>query len=271
MKDKEQKPITVHSTPHHYTIKNGTKQNLIIGGIFSLLILISVCIYFFFNYYQNVQKKNKELEVKNSELEIKVSSFSKKMEEEKKLLTDKIKQMENNKYNNSLVEITKEELLKDLLKHYPETSLRHKKQILETILEESEKYKINPLILYSLCYVESSFRPWLEHKETTIDMDGKKIKIKAVGLTGVVWEWWGKKLKEANIAETRGDLFDPIINIRAGAFVYNKLYHQPMHAKANYKDESALLRFFGGSYTEYIDRIDSKIAEFVRPNLYRKN
>lgn len=171
----------------------------------------------------------------------------------------------------SVVYVGKEDLLNDLTTHYPDVSTKTKIAILETILSESEKYNMNPLILYSMVYVESTFRHWLEHDLTTIVKNGKPVKIRAVGLTGVVWEWWGDKLKDAGIAETRGDLFDPVTNIKAGAYIYNEMYHMEMHKSANYKDESALLRYFGGDFVSYIGRIDAKIATFVRPNLYRKN
>jgi len=173
--------------------------------------------------------------------------------------------------NSSLVYVSKIELLEDLQRNYAETSMKTKLLILETIISESEKYGMNPLILYSLCYVESSFRHWLEHDTATINKNGKPVKIRAVGLTGVVWEWWGDKLQDAGIAETRGDLFDPVTNIKAGAFVYNQMYHMERHKSAKFKDESALLRYFGGDYIAYLNRIDAKIATFVRPNLFRKD
>lgn len=172
--------------------------------------------------------------------------------------------------NSSLVYVSKEDLLNDLIKNYPEVSMKTKVLILETIISEAEKYNMNPLILYSVIYVESSFRHWLEHEPTTIDMNGKKVKVRAVGLSGIIWEWWGTKLKDAGIAETRGDLFDPVTNIKAGAFVYNQMYKMEMHKSAQYKDESALLRYFGGDFISYVQRIDAKIATFTRPNLYRK-
>ena len=88
---------------------------------------------------------------------------------------------------------------------------------------------------------------------------------------GITWENHKTALINAGIAETRGDLFDPITNIKAGAFIYNYMYGLEMHKSAKYKDESALLRYFGGNYPAYVQRIDSKIATFVRPSLYRKN
>lgn len=189
----------------------------------------------------------------------------------KKVIAQKDKKYQELVNDSSLIYVSKEDLLNDLTKYYPDLSTKTKIAILETILSESEKYGMNPLILYSMCYTESSFRHWLEHAPTMITQENKKVKIRAVGLMGVVWEWWGNKLKDAGIAETRDDLFDPVTNIKAGAFVYNELYHMEMHKSAKYKDESALLRYFGGDYISYVQKIDAKIATFVRPNLYRKD
>lgn len=189
--------------------------------------------------------------------------------------TLKLKEIEK-EYNivtssGSIVYVGKEDLLNDLMTHYPDVSTKTKIAILETILSEAEKYNMNPLILYSIVYTESTFRHWLEHAEAVVNIGNKKVKIRAVGLTGVVFEWWGDKLKAAGIAETRGDLFDPVTNIKACAFIYNEMYHMEMHKSAKYKDESALLRYFGGDYISYVQRIDAKIAQFVRPALYRKD
>ena len=171
----------------------------------------------------------------------------------------------------SYVELYKADLKQDLLTNYPDVSTRNKEVILNTILEEATKYNINPLILYSICYTESSFRHYIEHSQILIEKDKKKISIKAIGLMGIVWEWWGEQLIEHKIAEVKSDLFDPAINIRAGAYIYNELYKQDKHKDATNKDESAMLRFFGGSYPSYVARIDAKIASFIRPKLYRKD
>ena len=171
----------------------------------------------------------------------------------------------------SFIELYKEDLQKDLDCNYPNVSTRNKKLILETIMEEADKYDINPLILYSICYAESSFRPYIEHPQTIIEKDGKKISVRAVGLMGVVWEWWSVQLVENKIAEVHSDLFDPVINIKAGAFVYNELYKKELHKVAKSRDESALLWYFGGPYLDYLHKIDTKISTFVRPKLYRKD
>jgi len=168
-----------------------------------------------------------------------------------------------------LVQFTDFDLLKDINKMYPHISTKVKETIVKTILSESKKYNINPLIIYSLIHTESTMRPWIEHKRVLININGKKKYIQAVGLGGIVWEWWGKQLKEANIAEVRSDLFDPVVNIKAVVFVYNTFYLKKKHKKADTQDESAMIRYFGGGYKSYFNKIDSKVAQLIRTKMYR--
>lgn len=42
-----------------------------------------------------------------------------------------------------------------------------------------------------------------------------------------------------------------------------------MNTSASNKDESALLRYFGGDYKSYLDRIDDKIEPLSASKLYR--
>ena len=169
----------------------------------------------------------------------------------------------------SFVYIYTDALQEDLTKNYPNVSSKVKKDILATILSESKHYNINPLVLYSIIHVESSFQYWIEHQQTIIDIDNKKVKARAVGLGGIMWEWWKDKLIESGICEVRSDLFDPVTNIKATAFVYNENLKLPKLASAKSQTESAILRHFGGNYQSYYQKIDSKIAEFVKPHLYK--
>lgn len=171
--------------------------------------------------------------------------------------------------NNSFVYVSREELAKDLDTNYPGVSPKTKKLILDTILEESVKYNLNPLILYSLCYVESSFRHWLEHQETIVDINGKKVKIRAVGLTGVVWEIHSKDLILEGIAETRGDLFSPATNIRAGAFVLYKYINMENLKGTTTHTQSGLLRYYGGNVESYNDRIKAKIFDLTKDSYFK--
>lgn len=165
---------------------------------------------------------------------------------------------------NTPVEITL--MQEDLYTNYPALSSDIKHQIMDSILEESQKYNINPIILYAILHTESSFLYWKEHKPINIWKDGKKQQIKAVGLGGIVWEWWGDALRAKNICETRADLFIPEKNIAATAYIYNTLLTMPLHKKAKNINESAMLRYFGGYYPEYPLKIVEKIEKVLKNN-----
>ena len=215
-------------------------------------------------------KENKALKTQVKEYSVRLNDFNTSISEKTKLIKH-LKQEVSDAKKSSLIQFTDKELMRDIILNYPQISTRVKKVIITTILEESVKYNINPLIIYSLLHTESSMRPWIEHKPTTITKGKKKIKIRAVGLGGVVWEWWGDKLKANNIAEVRSDLFDPETNIKATIFVYNELFKKKKHPKAKTQDESAMIRYFGGGYKWYFEKIDSKIAQLVSNRIYRKD
>jgi len=209
-------------------------------------------------------------------VENKFNSLEKITQEQKIALNDNTKLLkvaqENYKEvmeNSSLVYVSKIELLEDLQRNYAETSMKTKLLILETIISESEKYGMNPLILYSIAYTESTFRHWLEHTETTVDIGSKKVKIKAVGLMGITWENHKEFLQELNIAETRGDLFDPVVNIKASAAILDYYMGLDKKAGAKTKTESALLRYFGGNFPAYVNKINNKITEFTIKSYFK--
>jgi len=237
------------------------KENKIMIGVSAgLLVLV------FLGYTSNSAK----LSVQNTTVQPLQDEILILKKQNKELKTQISK---DNKYvpGTSFVQFADKELMKDIIITYKGISNRVKKEIIETVLGESRKYKINPLILYSLIHTESSMRPWIEHKQTTVTVNKKKIKVKAVGLGGVVWEWWGDKLRAAEIAEVRSDLFDPTINVRSTAFIYNELFKLKKHPKAKSQDESAMIRYFGGGYKWYFERIDKKIAELIKNRLYRSD
>ena len=62
-------------------------------------------------------------------------------------------------------------LLKDMKQRFPNISNRVAEIIVKTVLEESKKYNINPMILYALGGVESSHRHWIEHDKVTVQVE----------------------------------------------------------------------------------------------------
>ena len=227
-------------------------------AILRALLVLSICINIgYYTWYARISRNTTELQITQSSLE--------ELKLNNNLL---LKELEQNK---SFVLVNKSVLLEDLRVNFPNISSNTRTKIVQTIIEEAQRYGINPMILYSICYVESSFRFWLEHDDVKIPVKGKEVKTKAVGLTGVIWEYWEEPLKTAGIAETKGDLFDPVINIKASAFIYNENFNKELLKGAKTRDESALLRYFGGNFPSYVQKIDAKMASLVRPTLFRKD
>lgn len=166
----------------------------------------------------------------------------------------------------SFVEIYRKDLEEDI-KKYTNLSSRLQKVIIDEILATAERHNINPLIVYSVPHVESSMRPYLTHETVSVIIDGKKTITAAIGLTGIIWEFWKPQLVAAGI-ETKSDLYDPVVNIRAFGIIYAELRDRPLHKLAKTKSESSLLYYFGGSFKEYFERIDKKIGSLVALKLY---
>lgn len=140
-------------------------------------------------------------------------------------------------------------------------SENEKLKIFNSIIKNSEIYNINPIVLYSVLYTESSLKPYMEHKETYIP--SLKKRIKAVGLGGVVWEFWKDDLNKNNIAQTRQDLFEIETNIAASAYILNTYKSQNQLDKAKTNVDSMLMRYYGSSSANYEGKIYKKIGQLM--------
>jgi len=163
-----------------------------------------------------------------------------------------------------VVSVSISDLENDLSINASHLSSRERKEILEAINATSDVYNISPLILYSIISVESSFRSWITHKQVIIN----KKKDNAIGLTGILYTWWGKQLTKEKIIETKSDLYTPQINILACGYIFNEMRKLSLLKGTTNKTESALRRYFGGNFKSYSDKIESKIGSIVFKKVY---
>jgi soluble lytic murein transglycosylase-like protein len=162
----------------------------------------------------------------------------------------------------SLVILTEEDLREDLNK-YSYISNRVKENILDAIVDSAEEFNVSPIILYGILQTESSMRPWIRHSEVAIVKDKASVKVRAIGLGGIVWEWWGDDLRANGIAEVKSDLYDPEVNVKAVAYIFSLMKEMPLKGTAKNARESALLRYFGGNYPSYITKVYTHIGKIV--------
>ena len=147
------------------------------------------------------------------------------------------------------------------LDSYNHLSESEKSEIMSSIFKYSDIYDVDPCILYAVLKTESEMHPKIEHNSTYIKSLNKKIK--AVGLGGVVWEFWGSKLRDANIAKIRSDLFEIEANVAASAFILNELKHLPKLPKAKNITESMLMRYYGSQTAGYHKKIYYRVAQLL--------
>lgn len=170
----------------------------------------------------------------------------------------------------TIVSLTIEDLYHNLATNYNHISKENRTLLLTSIAKAADKYKISPIVLYCLISVESSFRWWIDHPLVTVkSSEGKKVKTRAIGLGGIVYEIWGKELAQKGILETKSDLYSIEQNVNSIAYVYSKLKAMKLHPKANNAIESGLIRYFGGGYRSYFDKIDKEIAKLLKRKIYQ--
>lgn len=165
--------------------------------------------------------------------------------------------------DNTVVHLDTTDIIADL-ETYSHLSAKHRARILSAITTASSRYNINPLIIYSIIYTESTFRWWLIHA-----IPKTKDKDPAIGLGGIRHSIWGDQLKSAGIIDVKSDLFDIEPNILAIAFIYDHYRSQPLLSGTTSADMSAMLRYFGGNHKEYFTRIDDKISSMIKAKIYK--
>ena len=166
-----------------------------------------------------------------------------------------------NAYYENYIDFTKnyQIAMQSDLDSYNHLSESEKSEIMSSIFKYSDIYDVDPCILYAVLKTESEMHPKIEHNSTYIKSLNKKIK--AVGLGGVVWEFWGTKLRDANIAKIRSDLFEIEANVAASAFILNELKHLPKLPKAKNITESMLMRYYGSQTAGYHKKIYYRVAQ----------
>ena len=176
--------------------------------------------------------------------------------------------------DDTFIVINRDTLMDDMEKRFPHISKKIATTIIDTIIEESRKYNLNPLILYAIGVVESGHKYWVEHDQITLTYtEGgkeKKVNTRAAGWGGVVWEWHAKMLEEKGIATSRSELFYPDVNIRATAAIYKSFYDMELKDGTTNRDVSAQRRYFGGNYASYSDKIHSEVMAIVKSVIYKE-
>jgi len=164
-----------------------------------------------------------------------------------------------------VISVTITDLKRMLDRKASHLSSKMKNRVLSSVAIAADRYKISPLVLLSVIQVESSFRPQITHHQVVIK--GKKDH--AIGLTGVLPIWWLKPLRKAGIIETRYDLYNIEENILSCAYILNEYRKMPLKSGVSTPMQSALLRYFGGNYKSYLNKIEANIGSLIFKKVYQ--
>ena len=159
-------------------------------------------------------------------------------------------------------EISKEELELENLRHYMHFDMSAttrlsedlKPEIISEIVEQSLAYEVDPKLVYAVLFTESRFRNNVKHQPTYVKQLKKKVQ--AIGMGGVVWEFWSDYLIANTSLKQKSDLKDWRKNIEATAAILAFLSNYKMHPKAQDTKESAAIRYYGLHSVDYVESIN---------------
>lgn len=119
-------------------------------------------------------------------------------------------------------------LIKDDLKTYDIFSDSTVEDIYKAMSKASKKWDIPLGLMHGIFRTESEYRFWIDHPEVTVKIFEKPTNVRAVGIGGVIWEFWSDSLAKHNIAYRRTDLYIPERNIEASAAILRWIINQKL-------------------------------------------
>jgi hypothetical protein len=111
---------------------------------------------------------------------------------------------------------------------------------------------------------------WIKHAPVYVrDHNHKKVKTRAIGLGGIVYEIHGPALEKAGIIECKSDLYNPIKNVKSAYHIYLQYLKMPIVKISQNKYESAMLRYYGlNNRKTYSKLIQNKWGELVESEMF---
>lgn len=130
--------------------------------------------------------------------------------------------------------------------------------ILESIDSCSSKYNLPIGLLHSIFRVESEYRFYIDHPTININVRGSNVTTRAIGLGGIVWEFWSDSLRKHEIAESKSDLYLPEINIRAASYILRLMIDEESKKDSNSSIflNRVVKRYYGAYSEEYMKKME---------------
>lgn len=129
-----------------------------------------------------------------------------------------------------------------------------KTDIIQEVILQSQAYEVDPKLVYAVLFTESRFRNNVRHTPTYVKQ--LKRKVQAIGMGGVVWDFWADYLVANTSLKKKSDLKNWRKNIEATAAILAFLSNYKMHPKAQDAKESAAIRYYGLHSVDYVESIN---------------
>lgn len=150
------------------------------------------------------------------------------------------------------------ELVQADLDTYENMSYQLTDRITSYIDSASIRYNIPIGLLHAIFRVESEYRFWITHPEVNIKYKDRYLKTSAIGLGGIIWEYWKDHLARENIAFAKSDLYLPSVNILAAASILRYLIDDEInkgHASEYNMINTIIKRYYGAYDKEYYSKM----------------
>ncbi|HLD98172.1 MAG TPA: transglycosylase SLT domain-containing protein [Candidatus Nanoarchaeia archaeon] len=157
------------------------------------------------------------------------------------------------------------QFVKEDIEMYGYISKRVNKDFIGSIEKASKEYSIPVGMLHSIFRVESDYRWMINHPK--IFVKGKETN--AIGLGGVVWEYWSDKLINKKIAENRNDLYIPEVNIEAAAYILRYIINEEIHKPGADLLGRIITRYYGAYSELYKDKTIKITSELWMKKMIR--
>jgi hypothetical protein len=123
--------------------------------------------------------------------------------------------------------------------------------IVSSIKKNSQEYDIPIGLLHAIFRIESEYKSTVIHPNITVR--GKSTN--AIGLGGIVWEYWSKLLIENKIAFDKKDLLIADVNIKAAAFILNYFIEEELNKNNKISIEQIIRRYYGAMDQDYYNKM----------------
>lgn len=134
--------------------------------------------------------------------------------------------------------------------------------ILKAMEKNCKKYNLPIGLLHGIFRTESEYRFYLDHTKININVHGKSLSTNAIGIGGVVWEFWEDKLRSNGIAETKTDLYLPEINIEASCYILRSIINEELKNSNQYNIIPRIITRYYGAYSEgYLSKMQKVTSD----------